>query len=101
MTFTLLVDGTTHQITTAAATVGEALEEAGIAIAPSDEVEPPATTELAQQTGASPLNVTITRVTETIEVVPESIPFQRRIVRSAEGIRAGDEVVVHLALVEG
>ncbi|MCA9866777.1 MAG: DUF348 domain-containing protein [Anaerolineales bacterium] len=84
MTFTLLVDGTTHQITTTAATVGEALEEAGIAIAPSDEVEPPATTELAQQTGASPLNVTITRVTETIEVVPESIPFQRRIVRSAE-----------------
>lgn len=84
VTFTLVVDGSTRQITTTTATIGEALEQAGIAIAPSDEVEPPLTAELAQSVDSSPLLVTITRVTETIEVVPESIPFQRRIVRSAE-----------------
>lgn len=53
-------------------------------LAPSDEVEPPLTDDLPQSTELSPLVVTITRVTETIEVVPESLPFQRRIVRSAE-----------------
>lgn len=82
--FTLVADGSSRQIATTAATVGLALEQAGIALSPSDEVEPPLTAELGQPADSPPLVVTITRVTETIEVVPESIPFQRRIVRSAE-----------------
>ncbi|MBP6015899.1 MAG: DUF348 domain-containing protein [Candidatus Promineofilum sp.] len=84
VSFTLVADGSTRQITTTAATVGQALEQAGIAVSPSDEIEPPLTAELAQPADPSPLVVTITRVTEAIEVIPESIPFQRRIVRSAE-----------------
>lgn len=65
-------------------TLGDALEEAGITLNPADEVDPPLSTTLDQQVMPSPITVTIARITETLEVIPESIPFERRIVRSAE-----------------
>jgi len=81
---TLVADGQSRALTTTALTVGAALAEAGITVAPADEVDPPSATPLSATTGGAPLAITIIRVTETTEVIPEAIPFGRRIVRSTE-----------------
>jgi len=73
----LTVDGTTHNLTTDAANVRELLEEAGVSTEPTDEIAPPPFTPL--QDGMA---VSVVRVSEQIEVIEESIPFARRIVRS-------------------
>ncbi len=78
------VDGETRQLATTAATVGEALKQAGIDVNPADEVDPPLSSALPKDGGASPFTITIVRVTETLEIIPESVPYGRRIVRSAE-----------------
>lgn len=78
------MDGEIRQLTTSAGTVGEALEEAGISVSPSDEIDPPPSTNLLSSNLPLPISVTIARITETIEVIPESIPFGRRIVRSTD-----------------
>ncbi len=78
------VDGETRQLTTTASTVGEALEQAGIDLNPIDEIDPPLSSVLPSVNVDSPIGVTIVRVTETLEIIPESIPYGRRIVRSAE-----------------
>ena len=78
------IDGETRQLITTAATVGEALEQAGIDLNPIDEIDPPLSSVLPSVDINSPIGVTIVRVTETIEIIPESIPYGRRIVRSAE-----------------
>lgn len=83
VTATLVVDGEARPITGSAATVGDLLAEAGIVLDGADELDPPADTVIPRGS-AAPLTITIVRVTETIEVIPESIPFARRIVRSAE-----------------
>lgn len=82
---TLIADGQTRQLTTTGATVAEALAEAGMTLNPADLVEPPPDSPLpAAGSEPSPTVITITRVTETTEVIPESVPFKRQIVRSAE-----------------
>jgi len=73
----LTVDGTTHNLTTDATNVRELLEEAGVSTEPTDEISPPPFTPL--QDGMA---VSVVRVSEQIEVIEESIPFARRIVRS-------------------
>ena len=73
----LRVDGQSLNLTTEAANVRELLEEAGITASDSDEVDPPPFTPLTDG-----LTVTIVRVTESIEVIPQSLPFDRKIVRS-------------------
>ena len=84
LTLTVTADGEARQITTSAATVADALVGAGIDLGPFDEVEPPRGASLIEAgTGEVPA-ITIVRVTETLEVVPESVPYGRRIVRSAE-----------------
>lgn len=83
-TIALTADGETRQIVTSAETIGQALESAGIVIGQADEVSPPPATALDLSGDGSPIAVTIVRVTETSEIIPESIPFQRRIVRSAD-----------------
>ena len=70
-------------MTTSVATVGDALDEAGITLSPFDEVDPPLGTSLSGE-GDGALAITVVRVTEALEVIPESVPYQRRIVRSAE-----------------
>jgi hypothetical protein len=77
-------DGAIRELTTTAATVGEALIAAGYALDPADEVSPAPETALVFPVSSEPVAITIVRVTETMEVMPESIPFERRIVRSAE-----------------
>jgi hypothetical protein len=67
------------------ATVAEALAEAGVSLNPADLVEPPLGAQLpTPDPEAAPPLITVVRVTETAEVIPESIPFKRQIVRSAE-----------------
>jgi len=87
VTLSLQVDGSSYNLTTTtAATIRELLDEAGIALNDADEVDPPLFTPLAGQNG---LEVTITRVSESVEIIPESIPFQRKIVRN-EALSADD-----------
>lgn len=73
----LTVDGQTHNVTTEASNVRELLEEAGITLDPTDQVTPPLFTPLSAN-----LSVTVVRVSEEIDVVEESIPFERKVVRS-------------------
>lgn len=84
VTLAVDVDGEIRQITTSAETIGAALEEAGITVNPADEIDPPLDTPIRSNGSSSPVDVIITRVTETIEVIPESVPFDRRIVRSTD-----------------
>ena len=80
---TLIADGQTRALLTTAATVDGVLAEAGLAVAPADEVTPPLIAPMTAAGGA-PLVITVVRVTETTEVIPEAIPFGRQIVRSTE-----------------
>jgi Tol biopolymer transport system component len=81
-TVTIVADGQTVNLTTAAATVNDALAEAGIVLNPADEVTPPSDILLPLPAGAS--TITVVRVTETMETIPETVPFERRIVRTAD-----------------
>lgn len=108
MQVTLHVDGETHNLTTTAGNVRELLEEAGITTATADEITPPPFTPL--QDG---MEVRVVRVEELIEVVEETLPFDRKIVRSAamdaddppriiQGGRAGrQEVTVRIVRRDG
>lgn len=80
----LRVDGETHNLTTTATNVRELLEEAGITTATADEVTPAPFTPLLDG-----MEVSVVRVEEQIEVVEETLPFGRKIVRSA-AMDAGD-----------
>lgn len=105
---TLLVDGESHNLTTRAANVRELLEEAGISTAPADEVNPPPFTPLQDA-----MEVVVVRVAERVEVIEESLPFGRKIVRSAaldagappqiiQGGRAGlQEITVRIVIRDG
>lgn len=105
---TLRVDAETHNLTTSATNVRELLEEAGITTAPADEVTPPPFTPL--QDG---MEVIVVRVEEQVEVIEESLPFARKIVRSAamdadeppqiiQGGRAGlQEITVRIVIRDG
>jgi resuscitation-promoting factor RpfB len=75
---TLRVDGESHNVTTTATNVRELLEEAGITTAPADEVNPPPFTPLQDR-----MEVVVVRIEESVEIVEESLPFARKIVRSA------------------
>ncbi|MCA9974005.1 MAG: DUF348 domain-containing protein [Anaerolineales bacterium] len=74
---TLTVDGRSFNVTTAAGNVRELLAEAGITYTDLDLITPPLAEPLTDG-----LAVSLVRVTESIEVVPQSIPFERRTVRS-------------------
>lgn len=61
------VDGEEHQIDTRARTLAQALADAGIEVGFLDEVSAPMNGE--------PVDATVVRVTESIEVVDEKIPY--------------------------
>lgn len=73
----LAVDGQTYHLTTHAATVRELLVEAGVMLEELDEVDPPLFTPLRE--GAA---VTVVRVMEEVQALTESIPFERKFVRT-------------------
>ncbi len=85
---TVAVGGETRSLTTSAANVREFLEEASITLNDADLIEPPLFTPLTNG-----MSIAITRVTESIEVIEQSIPYQRRTVRN-ESMQAEDPPVI-------
>ena len=83
-TVTIVADGQMVRLTTATTTVAAALAEAGIALNPADEIDPPGAMALPLAAPGGETIITIVRVTETLETIPETIPFERRIVRTAD-----------------
>lgn len=81
---TLTVDGEDFNLTTEATTVNQLLDEAGVVLEPLDEVIPPPFTQLSDN-----LQITVVRKSETLEIIEESIPFNRQIVRN-ENMAADD-----------
>lgn len=83
---TLVVDRRAQQVESTAQTVGELLREAGIEWDTDDRLNPPADTELYPDEGWNPGErvITLVRVSESVETIPESVPFRRQIVRSSE-----------------
>lgn len=76
-----MADGQTSELTTTSATtVREALVEAGITINDTDEITPPLFTPIANET--TTLEISIVRITESIEVIPRNLPFERKLVRN-------------------
>ena len=81
---TLQVDGQTFNLTTNAATVRELLTEAGVELGELDEVEPPLFTPLTPE-----MDIRVVRVSETVDVIEETIPFERKFIRT-DGMSADD-----------
>jgi hypothetical protein len=81
---TLQVDGQTFNLTTNAATVRELLAEAGVEVGELDEVNPPLFTPLMPE-----MAVRVIRVSETVDVTEEIIPFERKFIRT-DGMSADD-----------
>lgn len=84
----ITADNSTQTVTTEATNVRELLEEVNIQLNDLDEVTPPLFTLL--QDG---MEVQVVRVTESLEVIPQSIPFERQVVRS-ETMEADDPPVI-------
>lgn len=84
----LTADGKTFSLTTEASNVRELLEEAGVEISDIDLVDPPPFTPLSDE-----MQITVVRVTESIEIIEQSVPFQRRIVRN-ESMSADDPPLI-------
>lgn len=81
------VDGQNRAFqTTTATTVREILAEAGIELNDADEVDPPLFTPVS---GDDTLTIDIVRITESIEVIPRNLPFERKLVRN-ETLNADD-----------
>ncbi|WP_420630966.1 G5 domain-containing protein [Candidatus Leptofilum sp.] len=74
---TLQVDGQTFNLTTGRATVRELLAEAGVELGEQDEVTPPLFTPLTPD-----MSIRVVRVSETVEITEEIIPFERKFVRT-------------------
>ena len=77
----ITADGQTIEfITISATTVREALAEADIILNDADEIVPPLFTPVDNNTIA--LEITVVRISESIEIIPRSLPFERKLVRN-------------------
>lgn len=76
-TVIITVDGTTIEQQTSAATVRDALETFDVTLNATDEVNPPLFTPITPD-----LAIRITRITESVETIDRSVPFERKIVRN-------------------
>ncbi len=74
---TLSVDGQRFEVSTDASNVRELLSEEGITISDADLVDPPLFTPLEDG-----IEIDIVRVSESIEFIEQTVPFQRRSVRN-------------------
>ncbi len=77
ITVSLSVDGEQREITTETTNVRELLDEVGVEVDPIDLVDPPVFTPLTDG-----VEIEIIRVTESVETIEQSLPFQRRSVRN-------------------
>jgi resuscitation-promoting factor RpfB len=93
----LVVDGTTLSLQTTAGSVKDFLKENNIIIHSSDIVKPELDSPIPDaMLNGIPITVTITRVTESLEVIPESLSYSRQIIRSAE-MSVGDPPLLLVA----
>ena len=76
---TLLVDGERRELTSEASTVRELLSEASVLLGDLDRVSPPEITALINE-----MTITVIRVVQSSEVVTQTVPFSRQVVRDAE-----------------
>jgi hypothetical protein len=88
VTVSLTVDGQTEPFSTTTSNVRELLDEAGITLSDTDQVDPPLFTPLTPD-----LQITIVRVTESLEIIEQTIAFSRKIVRN-EGMNADDAPII-------
>ncbi len=86
------VDGQRHTLSTEAATVGQALQEAGITLGPLDRVEPKPWEEIGR--GAT---IIVTRVTEELSSETRPLPYQRQQVRD-EALPEGVSRLIQLGV---
>lgn len=84
----LTADSETYNLNTEAANVRELLAEAGLELDEDDEVKPPAFTPLL---GGE--TITVVRISEAIETITSSIPFDRKTVRN-ESMEADDPPLI-------
>lgn len=87
-TVNVTVDGQIQEIETSASNVRELLTEAGIAAADTDQIDPPLFTPLTPD-----LAITIIRVTESLEIIEQAVPFSRKVVRN-ESMNAEDAPII-------
>jgi resuscitation-promoting factor RpfB len=88
MTVTITVDGQTIQHVSTASNVRALLDESGILLSDTDLVDPPLFTPVEEG-----LEVTITRVTESVVLLEQAVPFGRRTVRN-ESMPADDPPLI-------
>lgn len=88
VTITLIADGDSRELTSQATTVRALLDEAEIELGDLDEVDPPPFAPLTNN-----LTVTVVRVEESLELIAETIPFERQFVRS-ESLGENDPPVI-------
>lgn len=86
---TLIENGDSSSISSSASTVRELLDQNEIEIEPLDEVVPPIFTPLADG-----LTIEIIRVSESFEVIQQTIPFERKFVRSESMQETDDPIIV-------
>ncbi|MEM7335274.1 MAG: G5 domain-containing protein, partial [Chloroflexota bacterium] len=86
---TVAADGETLSLTSTAATVRQLLEANDITLDELDELDPPGFTPLSDG-----LIVEITRITESFEVIQQTIPFERQFVRSESMSESDDPRIV-------
>ena len=79
VTVTLLVDGEQRELTSEAPTVRALLSEASLSLGDLDTVSPPEITALTDK-----MTITVVRVIQSSEVVTQTVPFGRQVVRDAE-----------------
>ncbi len=76
---TLLVDGEQRELTSEASTVRALLSEASVSLGNLDTVSPPEVTALTDE-----MTITVVRVVQRSEVVTQTVPFGRQMVRDAD-----------------
>lgn len=86
------VDGGRQSLTTEAATVREALEEAGISLEPLDRVRPDLYAKLEPG-----LVIVVTRVREEVKVTREVVPYERQTITN-ESLPAGETRLAQLGV---
>ncbi|MGB3716353.1 MAG: DPP IV N-terminal domain-containing protein [Candidatus Promineifilaceae bacterium] len=88
LAITIKYDDQTKTIPSTAGNIREFLDENGIPYGPSDLIDPPPFTPLIDDA-----EITIVRVSESIENLERTVPFQRRTVRN-ESMSADDPPVI-------
>ena len=85
---TLLIDGQQRDLSSSATTVRQLLEENEIVLGDLDELEPPGFTPLSEN-----LAISISRISESFEAIQQTIPFERKFVRS-ESMSESDAPII-------